>query len=177
MGIKLSAVAVLVASALMAIPAVAKSGLGEIDLTPIFAGMEKDCGSSNPKFDAALGWLTTKNGKPPMVAKAAPELRAAIGVANITMKDMGDFWILKVAPPGAFYRGVRLAGIERWFGKENGISGISLIFAVGPLVVTKAIGTIAVTEHDPNAEFEATVPQLLVQKGSSRAILVCDFST
>lgn len=177
MSIRLSAVAVLLVSALTAIPAIAKSRQGNVDLTPIFAGMEKDCGGSNPKFDAAMDWLNTKYGRPPAVAKAAPELRAAIGGANVKMKDKGDFWPLKVMTPAASYRGVRLAGIERWVGKENGISGILLIFAEDLIVVTKAIGKIAVAEHDPYVEVEATFPQLLVQKGSLRALLVCDFST
>jgi len=174
--IKFCAVAALVASALMPIPAIAKSRQGKVDLTPIFAGMEKDCGSSNVKFDAAMGWLNTKSGKPPAVAKAALELRTAIGGAKIKMKDEGDFWTLKVVPPAASYRGLRLAGIERWVGKENGISGISLIFAEGPVAVTNAIGKIGVAKHDPNAETDKTDPQLLLQKGSARALLVCDFS-
>jgi hypothetical protein len=49
-----------------------------VDLTPVFAGMEKDCASTNLQFNSAMRWLVTSNGVPPKLSAAALELRGAI---------------------------------------------------------------------------------------------------
>jgi hypothetical protein len=113
--------------------------ISRVDLTPVFKGMEKDCGNANPKFQAALGWLATHSGNPPVLAKAGAELRAAIGTGRIKVKDDGDFWTLTVPITSASYRGIAVTGVERWLGKDNGISGISLTFATPLAAVSKSI--------------------------------------
>ncbi|WBS00543.1 hypothetical protein OU994_19750 [Pseudoduganella sp. SL102] len=143
-----------------------------LDLTPVFAGMEKDCAGSNPKFDAVLRWLTTHSGKAPATAKAGAEMRAAIGAGRIQVKDDGDSWTLTAPVTGASYRGAAVTGIERWVGKDNGINGISLTFAGSLAAVSKSLGNMkpATGNEDPSR------PQLLVEDGTARAVLMCDFS-
>lgn len=145
----------------------------KVDLTPLLSGVEKDCASANRKFDTVIAWLTTQTGKAPVVAKAGPELRAAIGKAPIKVKDDGDSWTLSMPLPNASYRGAALVGMDRWIGKDNGVNGFSLLFADSPAAVTKAIGKI----RPAKANEEAIVPQLFGEKGTSRTVLMCDFST
>ena len=149
----------------------------QTDLTAVFSGIEKDCGGSNPSLQNAMGWLSTRTGKPPLVDKAPGGFRAAIGGGTVAVKNGGDAWTLFVSTPNASYRGAKLFGVERVSGNNNGISSLSLIFAEGPAVVTKALGKIKVPKADPDAIVEPVVPQLFTEKGTSRAVLMCDFST
>jgi hypothetical protein len=135
--------------------------------------MEKDCASNNKKFDAVFEFLSTTSGKPPAVAQAGAELRAAIGGGRVKVKNEGDHWVLSVPTTNATYRGAPVVGIERLAGKNNGITGIALLFANPPAVVEKSIGKV----KPATGEEEQTMPQLYPEKGTLRAVLFCDFST
>ena len=160
------------------VPASSLQAVGaSVNLTPVFSGMEKDCGEENPKFQAAMAWLTTQSKKAPNVAKAAKELRDGIAGGVIKVDDGGEFWTITAPTLNASYRGVPLAAIERVAGKENGISIFTLVFTDSRAVVAKAFGKVGTNgKADMDSVIEPTLPQLLAQEKTGRGMLMCAFS-
>lgn len=150
-----------------AIPSPAK-----VDLTPVFAGMEKDCSSTNVQFNNAMRWLVTSDGAPPKLSAAGLELRRAIANGQIKVKDDGEYWTITAKTLNASYRGMPLISIDRWIGKDNGYNGISLLFVDSPAVVSKVIGKVALAKNGS----EKTMPEIATKTGTAHALLICDFS-
>jgi hypothetical protein len=134
--------------------------------------MEKNCARDNLLFQETMRWLVTDKGRAPSLDRTQNRLRAAVGSGRIKVKDDGEYWTITVPTTNASYRGAALISIDRWIGKDNGYSGISLLFAEAPVAVAKSIGKIAARK----AASETTMPEFLTKPGSTRALLVCDFS-
>lgn len=141
------------------------------DLTPMFSGMEKDCGQSNEGIGQTMRWLMVENGKPPSKGDAPGAIRSSMGSNRVKIKDQGDFWDIAVALTNATYHGLPVKEIARWSGKGNGINGIALVFSVPMGTVKKTIGMPTVGKNN-----EETMPMLSSNKKTNNAMLVCDFS-
>lgn len=142
------------------------------DLAKTFVGMDKDCALLQPATHAMLKWLMpTYSGK--LTKTPPPELSGVVGTPKL--KDAGDYWQVEVPLKDATYKGFPLVRIERWTGKDNGISGYALVFHSKVADVAKKIKT-PKYEVEPDEEVTLPVWETTTQKPGS-AMLSCDFST
>ena len=150
----------------------AENSVKPVDLTPYFSNMEKDCSTSN-KLNAELtAWLVPDEKGRMKSQKSAPQSIASV-VGHTKVKNAGESWTVSAATAEAQYKGVSVKRIDRWSGKDNGISGFSLIFAEPLAVVGKKLHVAKAVKDS-----EQTMPQLLETKDESKTVatLVCDFS-
>lgn len=142
-----------------------------------FAGLDAAC-ARTPAFEAWQAGLAARH--VPAAAPATqvpPPADVAAGVGTVTAVDIGDHVRVTVALDGT-YRGLALARIVFYFGKENGIFGWAVEFAdpssrvrlvLGP-AVEKGRRTLA----EPNESGLEASTGFDFEKG--RVALFCDFS-
>lgn len=139
------------------------------DLSKTFPDMEKDCAISKDSTRKVLEWLVPDaNGK---IMKVMPSILNGIGGAP-QVTDASDHWEVEVPVKDAVYKGQPVVSIQRWAGKNNGISGYALVFANKLSEVAKHLKT-----PKPNPDSEETLPVLEgASHKSGNSVLTCDFS-
>lgn len=150
----------------------AENNPGEIDLTSYFAGIEKNCAEGNRLTEAILTWMAPdQKGRLPSIKSTAANLRPIL--MHTKVEESGESWSVSAMLANANYKGIPVTRIDRWTGKNNGISGFSLVFAESLATVSKKL---RVAKRDKNSEEPG--PELYGTSGKGKRVssLVCDFS-
>jgi hypothetical protein len=169
---KLSIVVTTIITAFLATPVFSAGTAGEsTDITPLFAGMEKNCGEGNPSFMKTFDSLNVVKGKIAGLKKADPLLIKAIGSNRSKITNKGDSWDGYTELTNASYHGAGVKEIYRYSGIDNGISGIALVFSGTPADVEKLIGKVKVLKDNP-----VGMPLMATKTNTKSAMLICDYS-
>ncbi len=144
-------------------------------LDRFLAGQDKAC-TDNAEFRALRTSLVQAyaTGRSTRVRPTVPaDVAAAFG--PVAMEEKSDHLVVTVAVDGTF-RGLQLARLVFYIGKENGISGHALEFAAPPEAVKKAFAaSVAAGAKAMAAKYE-TGASTGLDFTDGRAALWCDFS-
>ena len=158
----------LFSSALVAHTANAASS---IDLTPFFNGYTDACFLSNASGRNFIRWLHPLDDEGLLGMRPALPAKFAATLGDPVAINREDHWLYTVPVKSATFNGVKISAIERWSGKDNGISGFAIVFDAPATVVNAAFKRVKFTadEHDVKA-------MLYFDKATGKSSLICDSS-
>ena len=158
----------LLSSALGADPA---NATALIELAPFFNGYTDACFLGNEIGRTFISWLHPLDDKGSLGTKPALPLRFAAALGDPVAVNREDHWHYTVPVKAATFNGVKTVAIERWSGKDNGISGFAIVFDAPAAVVNAAFKRVKFTsdEHDVRAI-------LYFDKATGKSSLLCDSS-
>lgn len=170
MGVKLNKM--LSTTALFSLMVFSTYAQAATELSKQLAGMDLDCGVTQSATHNVLQWMVP-DARGKLAAPVPAELKKIAGAPKVT--NMGDYWQVDVPLKNATYKGFPVLRIERWAGKNNGISGFALVFSSKVDEIAKTIKTPKFTEN-PDSDITTPVWETTTRKPGS-AMLSCDFST
>lgn len=142
----------------------------DLEVAPLFAGYELGCGISGAAQGLVVWANPDQKGRLASVDTLPTVWRSHIGKPIVT--DEIDHWYVKVPLRQVLFRGLRLTRLERWYGKNNGISGWLLVLDA-PLAKARRRIDENRFKLDENGNFK---PELVADDNGRQTRLICDVS-